>query len=98
MANVNVTFQDLMDQASRFDARRDEMTGLLDQLMAEVESLTSSGFTTDQASGAFMDSYEQFTSGTKEAVDGLTGMSMFLRRSSEILQEVDARLAAGIRI
>ena len=96
MANVNVTYEELQAQASRFDAGRDEMQGVLDRLMREVESLTSSGFVTDQASVAFQDSYQQFTSGTTSAVNGIDGMSSFLRRAADTLAQVDAELAGAL--
>ena len=97
MANINMTYQELESQASQFDSRRQEMEGILTQLMNQVNSLTGSGFVTDQASGAFNESYSQFTTGTKAAVDGLIGMSQFLRNAAQMMSDLDAQLAAGIR-
>ncbi len=97
MANINMTYSELENQASQLDSGRDEMQQKLDQLMAQVQSLVSSGFVTDQASGAFGESYSQFTTGARATIDGLTGMSQFLRVVSQQMSDLDAQLAAGIR-
>ncbi len=96
MANINMTYDELETQASMFDAGRDEVQGKLDTLMGQVESLISSGFQTDQASGAFGATYTQFTTGAKQTIDGLTGMSAFLRQTATAMRDLDQQLAAGI--
>jgi WXG100 family type VII secretion target len=98
MANINMTYQEIDQQAMRVDGGRDEIQSTLDKLMSEVQALTASGFVTDQASGAFGDSYQQFTTGAKQCIDGLTGMSSFLRQTSQQMAALDQQLAAGIRM
>jgi WXG100 family type VII secretion target len=96
MANLNVTYDELNQAATRLGAGKDDLTAKLNELQSLVHQLTASGFQTDQASGAFRDSYDQFTKGTTQAVDGLDGMQTFLTKAAQALQNVDQSLAQGI--
>jgi WXG100 family type VII secretion target len=97
MANVNVTYQELRDVARQLLGGRDDLAQKLTDLSTIVNNLTASGFQTDQASGAYRDSFDQFTAGTKQAVDGLEGLSQFLIQAADTLEQADQGLASGIR-
>jgi len=97
MANVNVTYQDLRDVARQLLGGRDDLAQKLTELSTIVNNLTASGFQTDQASGAYRDAFDQFTTGTKQAVDGLEGLSQFLIQAADTLEQADQGLASGIR-
>ena len=75
MANMNVTYGEMTDAATRLTTGKDDITAKLHELQSLVTNLVQGGFVTDAASGAFHTSYEQFTKGTTEAVNGLDGMS-----------------------
>ncbi|MDL9978212.1 WXG100 family type VII secretion target [Microbacterium sp. ASV49] len=96
MANMNVTYADMQQAAGRLNAGKDDIISKLHELQALVNNLVSSGFVTDSASGAFHESYQQFTTGTTQAVNGLDGMSQFLNKAADTLQQVDSQLAQGI--
>ena len=96
MANMNVTYGEMTDAANRLISGKDDITAKLHELQALVNNLVNGGFVTDTASGAFHTSYEQFTKGTTEAVNGLDGMSQFLTKAADTLQNVDQQLAKGI--
>ena len=57
----------------------------------------SSGFVTDAASGAFHDSYTQFTTGATQAVSGIQGLSDYLNKAADALQNTDQELANAIK-
>lgn len=97
MANVNVSYDELRTQAGQLRSGQQQLTEILQNLQTQVGNLVASGFVTDQASGAFMSSYEDFTSGTTEAINGLEGMASFLEQAAQTLSDVDAQLAQGIR-
>lgn len=97
MANVNVTYDELRNQATQLRNGQQQITDVLNTLRTQVNNLVSSGFVTDQASGAFQASYEEFTTGTQQAIDGIEGMASFLEQTAQTLSEVDAQLAQGIR-
>lgn len=96
MANVNVTFDEMNSSAQRLRAGQQTLTDTLNDLKRQVDDLVAGGFVTDQASGAFQTSYEQFTTGTVQAVNGIDGLAGFLEAAATALQEVDASLAQGI--
>ncbi len=96
MANMNVTYSEMTDAATRLTSGKEDLVSKLTELQTQVNSLVQSGFVTDQASGAFQTSYDQFTKGTTEAVNGLEGMSQFLTAAADALGNVDSELAKGI--
>ncbi len=96
MANMNVTYGEMTDAANRLITGKDDITAKLHELQTLVNNLVQGGFVTDAASGAFQTSYEQFTKGTTDAVAGLDGMSQFLTKAADALQNVDSELAKGI--
>jgi WXG100 family type VII secretion target len=96
MANMNVTYSEMTDAATRLTTGKEDLVSKLTELQTQVNSLVQSGFVTDQASGAFQTSYDQFTKGATEAVNGIEGMSQFLTRAADALGNVDSELAKGI--
>ncbi len=97
MANINVTYGDLQDAAAKLSAGEQDLIGKLNELKAYIESLVGGGFVTDQASGAFRQKYEEFTTGTTQVVSGLDGLSGFLTQTAQIMQDTDSTLASTIR-
>ena len=97
MANLNVTYQEMRDAATRLTSGQDEITTKLNELKAFIESLISSGFVTDQASVAFGESYRQFTQGATDTVSALTSLGQYLTAAATTLEDADAQLAAGLR-
>ena len=96
MANVNVAYEDLETVSSQLRSGQEELTNILDKLKGQVDQLVSSGFVTDKASGAFQSSYEQFTTGATETIEGLDGMSQFLTKTQEALSDLDTQLASAL--
>jgi WXG100 family type VII secretion target len=96
MANMNVTYSEMTDAANRLTTGKDDITAKLNELQTLVGNLVSAGFVTDAASGAFHTSYDEFSKGTTQAVNGLDGMSQFLTKAANALQNVDSELAKGI--
>lgn len=95
MSDVNVTYQDLTNGAIHLRAEKEAVKEKLQALGAYVENLTSSGFQTQQASGAYKTSFDQFVLGTNQAVEGLEGLAGFLDAAASALQDTDAALAAA---
>lgn len=96
MANLNVTYGDMTSAAGRLTSGKEDLISKLNELQTLVTHLVSDGFVTDTASGAFHDSYSQFTHGATQAVSGLDGMSQFLSKAADALQQTDQSLASGL--
>jgi len=97
MANLNVTYDDLREAAQRLTAGQDDLNNKLVELSNLVANLTANGFQAEQSSAAYRDSFEQFTTGTRSAVDGLEGLSKFLISAADALQQTDEGLASAIK-
>lgn len=97
MANVNVTYQELTDTANRLKTGQSDIENKLSELKKAVDQLISAGFQTDKASGAFSSSYDQFTTGATKTIQGLEGMSQFLKASADAFTQVDDQLSSAIK-
>ncbi|WP_243062369.1 WXG100 family type VII secretion target [Humibacter sp. RRB41] len=96
MANMNVTYGDMTSAAGRLNSGKEDLVSKLNELQTLVNQLVTDGFVTDSASGAFHDSYTQFTTGATNAVNGLDGMSQFLTKAADTLQQTDSSLASSV--
>lgn len=96
MANVNVTYQQLHDQATKLNNGRVEIENQLAALKAQVDALVHDGFVTDSASQSFQQSYELFTKGARETISGLEGMASYLTQAAQAFQDVDSQLANAL--
>lgn len=96
MANVNVTFQELHGAASKLAGGQADIEAKLAELKKFIDSLVSSGFVTDKASGAYQAAYEKFSSGAKTTISGLEDLSRFLTNSANAFSDTDAQLASSI--
>lgn len=97
MANLNVSYSDITDAANRLRTGQDDITSKLNELKSFIASLISSGFVTDQASVAFGETYEKFTTSATNVVSSLTDLSNYLSKTASTLQDTDSQLAAGLR-
>ena len=97
MANMNVTFGEMNDAANRLENERQQLVDQLTTLKAFIQNLVSSGFVTDQASGAFNESYQSFTTAATTTVNNLTQISQNLRTTAQVLQDTDQEIAARLR-
>ena len=94
MANLNVSYQDMHDQAQALRTGREQIDSELNSLKVRINNLVSSGFVTDSASGAFNNSYESFSQGASQTISALDQLATQLSTMATTLQETDASLAA----
>lgn len=97
MPNMNVTYQDMHDAATRLTQGEDEITSKLSQLKSLVDSLVSGGYVTDRSSVAFSNSYQEFNDGTTKTIAGLTGMADYLNKAADALAQTDSDLANALK-
>lgn len=97
MANLHVTYDDLRQASGTLVTGRSDIDARLLELRAFVDALVAEGYVTTASSGAFQETYAQFTSGAQQTVSALSGLSEFLRAAADALQQTDEQLAASIR-
>lgn len=96
MSDMNVTYADLHDAATKLRSGMDDLQHKLTQLQSFIQGLVGSGFVTDQASGAFNDTYQNFTRGATQTVGALEQLGGFLDSAASALQDTDSSLAKSI--
>lgn len=94
--NINVTYADVEQTSSTMVASQQDMESQLAQLTARITALTQSGFRTELASPRFQQFYEEWNTGARQVIEGLTGMSTYLRTVVARHQELDQTLSAGV--
>ena len=97
MANVSVTYQDMQSAGNRLKAGREEIEGNLKQLQRLVADLVAGGYVTDSSSKAFQSSYDEFTTGASQTIEGLNGMADYLVKAAETFEQADTQLASALK-
>lgn len=96
MANLNVTFGDMQNEASALRNGQSEITNQLNSLRNRINNLVTSGFVTDSASGAFQQMYENFNNGATQTISALEQIAATLENMARTLQETDQALARQV--
>ena len=96
MADISTTYSEMTDAATKLTNGKQEMETILTNLGSLIDGLTSSGFVTDHASGAYADAFHQFKTGTTTAIDALDGLASFLNQAAQSFSETDTQLANSI--
>lgn len=97
MTNVNVTYQDMQDAATKLRSGESDITDKLNTLQKFVQGLVNGGYVTDRSSKQFDQSYTEFTNGATRVIEGLEGMAKFLENAAALFQQTDEELAKGAR-
>ncbi|MFE2750212.1 WXG100 family type VII secretion target [Streptomyces scopuliridis] len=95
MADVSVGYDGVQQAASRLISGQTEMSEKLQTLKSMVDQLVAGEFRTQMASPRFQESYQQWTTGAQNMIQGLEGMAGFLNNVVSGHQELDTRLAGG---
>jgi WXG100 family type VII secretion target len=96
MANLNVTYQEMQDAATKLNNEKENIKGQLDSLQTYIGNLVSSGFVTDSASKKFDATYTEFTKGAKDTIQALEGLAKYLTEAANSLRETDESLASAL--
>lgn len=96
MANLNVTYADMENEASALRTGRSDIENQLTALRNRIDNLVSSGFVTTSASGAFQGMYHEFTQGASQTVGALDNIANALSQMAQQLQETDEAMARSI--
>jgi len=96
MANLNVTYEEMTSAAGRLTTGKDDIVGKLNELKSLVDGLVSGGYVTEKSSVAFSNAYQEFTTGATKTIEGLEGMSSFLKSASQALADTDQQLASAL--
>ncbi|MBV9013131.1 MAG: WXG100 family type VII secretion target [Pseudonocardiales bacterium] len=93
MANVNVTYEEMRAAGNRLQAGKNDIDSRLNQLKHQVDQLVGGGYVTDVSSKQFQQSYDEFTRGARQTIEGLEGMNTYLQRAADAFQHTDQQLS-----
>jgi WXG100 family type VII secretion target len=96
MPDVNVTYADMQNAATRMTSTYEEMTSQLGSLRTMVDDLVENGFKTDVASGSFHEAYTEFNQGVLQTLEGLQHMSTYLVKTAQQFEEVDRSMTIRV--
>lgn len=93
MVNLNVSYQEMHDEAQKLRASKEQINGEITALRSRISALTSGGFVTDAASGRFNGTVEQFSTSATTMINSLDDLANLLSGMATTLQETDQSLA-----
>jgi WXG100 family type VII secretion target len=96
MANINATYHEMSDTATRMRNNKTDIDEKLRDCMNIVDQLTTNGFVTEQASGRFEDVHNQFNTSATTAMETLDQLSLWLDKTVEALRQMDTDLAGSL--
>lgn len=98
MGNINVTYDEMDGAASHLVTGKEELQIKIVELANYITNLVGSGFVTEQASGAFQETFTAFATNARETVDALDGLSQYLTNAAATMKSTDEGLAAQARM
>ncbi|WP_369392456.1 WXG100 family type VII secretion target [Streptomyces sp. CG1] len=96
MANVNVTYQEMSDTASKMRNNKADIDSKLSDCKSIVDSLTGNGFVTEQASGKFDEVHTEFVNSANKAMETLEQLSQWLDKAVSAIQDMDTQLSGSL--
>ncbi|MDT0265385.1 WXG100 family type VII secretion target [Streptomyces sp. DSM 44915] len=95
--DIDVTYQDMHDAADYLVEAKDEILVKLQTLRTYISDLVRDGYVTSASSSAFDQSYDEFNTGARDAVEALQGMADFLDGAADGYADLDQQLEEGLR-
>ncbi|MFD9811995.1 WXG100 family type VII secretion target [Streptomyces sp. NPDC059080] len=96
MANMNVTYGEMQDSATRMRNNKSDIDAKLSECKSIVDNLTASGFVTDQASGKFEEVHTEFVTSANTAMETLDQLSQWLDKAVSAMQDMDTQLSGSL--
>jgi WXG100 family type VII secretion target len=96
MANLNITYTEMSDSATRMRNNKNDIDAKLTECKSIVDNLTGSGFVTDQASGKFDEVHTEFVNTANQLMENLDLLSEWLDKAVEALRDMDTQLAGSL--
>lgn len=96
MANMNITYEEMSDSATRMLNNKNDIDDKLTECKTIVDGLTASGFVTDQASGRFDEVHSEFVTSANQAMETLAQLSDWLNKAVDAMRDMDTQLAGSL--
>ncbi|WP_405870294.1 MULTISPECIES: WXG100 family type VII secretion target [unclassified Streptomyces] len=91
--DADLTYAEMEKVAGDLIKDMHELEDKIKNIEKRVAALVEEGFTTAKSSGAYDDSVKDFTKGAAKTIQGLHGLSDFLKKAKEAYEQLDEQLA-----
>jgi WXG100 family type VII secretion target len=95
MPDVSIGYEGLSQAATQLQSGQEDLDEKLQSLQSMISTLNEGDFKTQLAAPRFQDSYQEWTSGAKQMLDGLQNMASYLGEVAAKYQELDQDLSAS---
>ena len=96
MANLNVTYSEMSDSATKMRNDKNDIDAKLTECKSIVDDLTNSGFVTDQASGKFDEVHSEFITSANKVMETLDQLSQWLDKAVDAMRDMDSQMAGSL--
>jgi len=95
MSDITLNYDDIDDAASKLEDGQTAIVDLIDELQDLISELTDGGFSTNQASGAYLDTFTDLATQLKEASDAIPAAAQSLRAIKDMFDDTDSSAAGS---
>ena len=89
--------EEMRSIGSQLVATKAEISEKIQAALAAVNGLIGSGFTTQAASGAYSEQFNQLSQGLTQVNDGLEPLGNFLTQYADAVVERDTQMSSSLR-
>ena len=93
---VHVEHGAMVEQAQRLAQAKEELVAKLQEVQSQIQTLVSTGFATDSASGWFAAAHERWNTAARNCVEELEVMGQYLNKTSQAFADVDNQYTVKI--
>lgn len=95
MSDITLNYDDIDDAAQKLEDGQTAIVDLIDELQDLISELTDGGFSTNQASGAYLDTFTDLATQLKEASDAIPAAAQSLRAIKDMFDDTDSSAAGS---
>lgn len=93
---IRIEPSDIEEAATWLRNQKDLMQQSLEEANTKMDEVVSAAYATPESETKFRPFWEEYKRGTQDAIEGLQGVSEFLRKVSEAFVETDTQTASGL--
>ncbi|GGD25740.1 hypothetical protein GCM10010915_02220 [Microbacterium faecale] len=93
--DFGASYDEMETAAQKLRDKKGEIDEGLEEVMTVIDDLTSDGFKTENASGAYKDAVDELAQNIKEANTNVDEMADALVKMADMIRDTDGNMAGG---
>lgn len=94
--NLNISPDDIRDAATWLQNQKEQMQHSLQEANTKMDEVVSAAYATPGSETKFRPYWEEYKSGTHDAIEGLHGVSEFLKQVADAFVDTDDQTSGSI--